>query len=101
MSDQPKVANTGSRKAGRAEWSADVQFRCGNRRAVVQLADISQNGARVKGVFLVRQGDTFYLKLSGMESFEARVVWAEEFEFGCEFLRPLNPVILEALVHSR
>ncbi len=78
-----------------------MQFRCGNRRALVKLADISQEGARVKGVFLVHEDDVFYLKLPGMESIEAKVVWAEEFEFGCKFQRPLNPVILEALVHSR
>lgn len=99
MSAQPNTSNAGERKEARTAWSTDVQFRCGNRRAVVQLADLSPQGARVKGVFRIREDDVFYLKLPGMESIEARVVWAEEFEFGCAFQRPLSQVILEALVH--
>lgn len=75
-----------------------MQFRAGTRRANVKLSDISELGARVEGVFLVHVDDRFFIKLPGMESIEARVAWVADFEFGCEFLRPLNPVILEAMI---
>ncbi len=101
MSAVPAFTNTGGRRSERKAWSAEVQFRSGNRRATVRLADISQQGARVKGVFRVHEDDVFLIKMAGMESIEARVVWTEEFVFGCEFLRPLNPVILETLVNNR
>ena len=39
-----------------------------------------------------------YLTLPGLAPIEARVAWVAEFEFGCEFLKPLNPVILESII---
>ena len=100
MSAAPAFANTGGRRAERKAWTAEVQFRSGTRRATVQLANISPQGARVKGVFRVHEGDVFFLKMPGMESIEARVVWTDEFVFGCEFQRPLSPVVLETLVNN-
>ena len=44
--------------------------------------------------------DHFFIKLPGMESIEARVAWVEDFEFGCEFMKPLNDVVLEALIRQ-
>ena len=89
---------TGERRAERAQFEAAVQFRAGTRRAMVKVRDISQLGARIAGVYLVHEGDRFFLTLPGLQSIEARVAWVEEFEFGCEFAQPLNPVVLEALM---
>lgn len=89
------------RRTERWAWDAEVQFRSGTKRANVRLRDISPLGARIKGVFLVHEGDRFFIRFPGMESIEAKVAWVTEFEFGCEFARPLNPVILEALVSRR
>lgn len=48
-------------------------------------------------MFLVHEGDLVYLKLPMIEPVPARVAWAETFEFGCEFERPLSEVILAAI----
>jgi hypothetical protein len=99
MASEALFQNTGGRRSERLSYGAEVQFRSGTRRANVRLRDISKFGARVSGVFLVHNDDRFFIKLEGMESIEARVVWVEEFEFGCEFIRPLNDVVLENLLH--
>lgn len=86
------------RQAERRHYDGTVQFRAGTKRASVKVMDISRLGARVEGVFLVRKGDRFWLKLPAIEAIEARVAWVKNFEFGCEFVRPLHPVVFDALV---
>ena len=97
MNSQPQFQQTSGRRADRRRYAATVQFRAGTRRANVQVQDISELGARVSGVFLVHEGDRVFLKIGMIEPIEARVVWVTDFEFGCEFLRPLNPVILDTI----
>ena len=97
MSIKPQFQTTGGRRADRQAFAAQVQFRSGNRRAAVQVRDISVLGARISGVFLVHENDLIYLKLPMIEPFPARVVWADSFEFGCAFERPLSGVILAAI----
>lgn len=99
MASVPLYENAGGRRSERQSYTAEVQFRSGNRRANVRLRNISRFGARICGVFLVHEGDRFFIKLHGIESIEARVAWIEQFEFGCEFTRPLNDVVLENLLH--
>lgn len=89
-----------SRRAERRPCRADVQFRAGTKRASVKVSDLSQFGARIEGVFLVHQNDMFWLKLPTLEAIEARVAWVTDFEFGCEFLRPLNPIIFENILRA-
>ncbi len=100
MASEPLFQNTGGRRSERVSFDAEVQFRAGTRRANVRVRDISKFGARVQGVFLVHEEDHFFIKLPGMESIEARVAWVEDFEFGCEFMKPLNDVVLEALIRQ-
>ncbi|MEQ1498522.1 MAG: PilZ domain-containing protein [Novosphingobium sp.] len=101
MIEQAHPNTTGERRADRTGYEAKVQFRAGNRRADVKVLDISGLGARISGVFLVHDGDRFFLKIGNLEPIEARVAWVTDFEFGCEFLRPINEVILEALTNRR
>lgn len=100
MASEPIMPDGGGRRSERWPFSAEVQFRSGTRRANVRLRDISPHGARVQGVYLVRADDHFYIKLPGIEPIEARVAWVEDFEFGCEFARPINQSVLDALVRS-
>lgn len=100
MTSQPPFEQTSGRRADRRRYQAAVQFRAGTRRANVQVQDISELGARISGVFLVHEGDHFYIKIGSLEAIEARVAWVTDFEFGCEFLRPLSPVILDAITRQ-
>lgn len=101
MHSAPPFKTTGGRRAERTPFDAKVHFRVGNRRADVHVRDISELGARISGVFLVHEGDQFFLKIGTLEALAARVVWAKDFEFGCEFTRPLNPAIFAAITSGR
>lgn len=101
MIERQVIQSNFGRRADRKPFAAAVQFRAGNRRAEVRVSDISAFGARVSGVFLVCEDDRFFLKISQLAPIEARVAWVNEFEFGCEFLQPLNEVILEAITNGR
>lgn len=98
MSSEPKFEEMIDRRADRRPFRASVQFRAGLRRANVEVQNISELGARIAGVFLVQQGDRFFIKIGSLQPIEARVAWVTDFEFGCEFLRPFNPAILDSIV---
>jgi hypothetical protein len=95
---QPKFVVTGGRRVDRQRYEAQIQFRKGTRRALVKLCDISRFGARIEGVFLVREGDHLFVTLPGIAPVGARVAWVSQFEFGCEFIQPLNDIILNAII---
>ena len=97
MTTESQSQDPDGRRADRFAFAAKVQFRSGSRRASVQVRDISTSGARISGVFLVRENDLIYLKLPMIESIPARVAWADSFEFGCAFERPLSAVVLAAI----
>ena len=100
MSNELQFQNPGGRRADRLLFAAEVQFRSGTRRASVQVSDISAFGARISGVFLVRENDFFFLKLPIIAPMSARVAWVEKFEFGCEFERPISEAVLAAITTS-
>lgn len=97
MPNEPQFQSDSERRADRLPFAAEVQFRSGSRRASVKVRDISAFGARISGVFLVRENDLFYLKLPIIAPIAARVAWVEAFEFGCEFERPISEVVLAAI----
>lgn len=100
MPGQERLQPIVGRRVDRQPFAAIVQFRSGSRRADVKVLDVSAFGARISGVFQVRQGDQFFLKLPMIEAIPAQIVWVEEFEFGCEFARPLNQIILDAIIRQ-
>jgi len=87
-----------ARSAIRVPFSAAVQFRSGTRRATVRVLDISIKGARVSTVHPMRSGERFYIKLPLIEALEGEVMWCDQFEVGCKFLRPLHPAVLEQIL---
>lgn len=101
MSQEAQIRTSVGRRADRLRYDGTVQFRAGTKRANVQVRDISKLGARISGVFLVREDDRLFLKLGNLEAIEARVAWVSDFEFGCEFMRPLSEVVLEAIIGLR
>ena len=101
MSSEALAKTLSERRVNRQAFDAVVQFRSGSRRADVKVLDISAMGARISGVFLVREHDQFFLKLPMIEPVPARVAWVEEFEFGCEFARPLSEVVLDAIIRMQ
>jgi PilZ domain len=100
MASQPEFESVDGRRAERKPFPATVHFRAGNRRANVEVRDISRFGARIGGVYLVRDGDQLWLKLASLEAIEAKVMWFEDFEFGCEFDKPLSDIVLDSILRT-
>ena len=101
MIERPITEAAAVRRADRKLFAATVQYRAGNKRAEVRVSNISSLGARVSGVFLVREGDRLFLKIGQLAAAEARVAWVNDFEFGCEFVQPLSEVVLDAITSGR
>jgi hypothetical protein len=100
MASQPEFEHANARRAERRPFKASVHFRRGERRANVEVRDITHLGARIAGVFLAHEGDRFWLKIASLEAIEARVAWVEDFNFGCEFDRPLSDIVLESILRT-
>ena len=97
---QPNADTATERKAERVPIRAAVQFRAGARRSQVTVNDLSTHGARISFAHILRAGDQFFLKLPVIEPVEAEVVWVDQFEAGCKFLKPIHPVMFETVIRA-
>ena len=101
MDQYPASAGSApERKAERVSLAAEVQLRSGTRKALVKVHNLSTTGARIAVAQMLRADDQVYLKLPGLEPIEARVVWVDSFEAGCQFVRPLHQAMFEAVVRA-
>lgn len=66
----------------------------------VEILNLSTDGFMAKGISSVEEGCNVWLKLSGLEPQSSRVVWVEEDKAGFEFLNPLHPSVVEAIIAS-
>ena len=89
------------RRASRAEVTVGAGLRQrGASGVTIQLLDLSTNGFRAATHLELEPGIDVWLRLPGLESLHARVVWQRGHMIGCEFVRPLHPAVLEMLVRS-
>ena len=89
------------RRASRAEVAVGAGLRQrGASGVTIQLLDLSTNGFRA-ATHLVLEPDTdIWLRLPGLESLHARVVWQRGHLVGGEFVRPLHPAVLDMIVRN-
>ena len=71
--------------------------RSGGSGVTVQILDLSPEGFRVETHLELAPGADVWVRLPGLESRHARVVWADRFRFGCAFAEPLHPAVVETL----
>lgn len=64
----------------------------------VQILDLSTHGFRAATHLELSAGSDVWLRLPGLEPYQARVVWTKGFLIGCAFERPLHPAVLEMIV---
>lgn len=74
--------------------------RSGGAGVTVQILDLSPEGFRVETHLELAPGADVWVRLPGLESRHARVVWADKFRFGCTFIEPLHPAVV-AMVSAR
>jgi hypothetical protein len=93
--DKPPVP----RRAPRTSLFLDVGLRKhGSRQAAVVLRDISIHGFRAEAYVRTAPDERLWLRLPGLEGWEARVAWVKGDEIGCEFAQPLHPAVLNIIV---
>jgi hypothetical protein len=99
------VASVGStrstRREDRARLKGQVVCRRGPNRQVVELVDLSRTGVRIATMARLQPNERVWLKLPMLEPLEARIVWANGGEAGCEFLVPLHPAIFQVVSRAQ
>lgn len=88
---------------GRRADRIHVQLGAGIRQrgaagVTAQIMDLSTDGFRCTTHLELQVGADVWLRLPGLESTHARVVWVEGPVVGCAFSRALHPAVLEMVV---
>lgn len=90
---------TGPRRVLRAPVSLDARLgRGGFDRALCKVIDISSHGAKLQTYSPLRIGSMIWLTLPTIGQHCATIVWATDFEAGCQFAKPLEEDDFLALV---
>jgi hypothetical protein len=90
---------TTARRASRVRIILPVGVRRpGSHKAGVELRDLSTHGFRAEVFERLSPNDKLWLKLPGVEGWEARVAWVRGDEIGCEFLQPLHPAVVNIIL---
>ena len=90
-------------KRGRRSERVSIEFAAGLRQrgasgVSIQIMDLSVDGFRAATHLELYPGTDVWLRLPGLESCHARVVWAGAHYVGCAFVRPLHPAVLQMIV---
>ncbi len=88
-----------SRKSERVplEMGAGLRQR-GGTGVSIQIVDLSTDGFRASTHLQLAKGTDVWLRLPGLEPYQARVMWAKGNFIGCAFERPLHPAVLDMIV---
>ncbi|WCM28883.1 PilZ domain-containing protein [Sphingomonas sp. QA11] len=87
---EPAMSN-GRRRSPRAPVSLDARIgRGGFDRALCKVTDVSLHGARLHTYSSLRKGSMIWLTLPRLGQVAATIMWADDFEAGCQFQHPLD-----------
>jgi hypothetical protein len=97
------VAPAAHSPRGRRADRIHVQLGAGIRQrgaagVTAQIMDLSTDGFRCTTHLELQVGADVWLRLPGLESTHALVVWVEGPVVGCAFSRALHPAVLEMVV---
>lgn len=91
-SDQGRRRSSRSRVALEAGLGSD-----GVGRTLCKVVDLSLHGARLQTYSALKRGATIWLTLPEIGHVAADVMWADDFNAGCQFHKPLEPGTFESL----
>lgn len=88
-----------SRKSQRVslEMGAGLRQR-GGTGVSIQIVDLSVDGFRASTHLQLAKGTDVWLRLPGLEAYQAKVMWTKGAFIGCAFERPLHPAVLDMIV---
>jgi len=87
------------RKSERVALALDAGLRRrGGTGVSIEILDLSVDGFRASTHLDLPTGAEVWLRLPGLEPWQARVAWAKGHFIGCAFERPLHPAVLDMIV---
>ena len=98
---RPATTNRASRKSERValEIGAGLRQR-GGTGVSIQIMDLSTDGFRASTHLQLEKGSDVWLRLPGLEPYQATVMWSKGSFIGCAFERPLHPAVLDMIVRK-
>ena len=95
---EPAVMS-GRRRAPRAPVSLNARIgRGGLDRTLCKITDLSIHGARIHSYSGLKKGAVIWLTLPLLGQVAATVMWADDFEAGCQFREPLDDLSFASLI---
>jgi len=96
-------ARPGPQQKGRKSERVALELGAGLRQrggtgVSIQIIDLSVHGFRASTHLNLEPGADVWLRLPGLEAYQAKVAWAKGQYVGCAFDRPLHPAVLEMIV---
>ena len=99
---KPSSSSLTSRKSERVSLAMGAGLRQrGGTGVAISIVDLSVDGFRASTHLQLAMGTDVWLRLPGLEPYQAKVMWAKGNFIGCAFERPLHPAVLEMIVKKR
>lgn len=92
-----ETAKTNKRGAARSALGLNAEI-YGARRTLCRVSDISLSGARLRTYSGLKVGSVIWLTLPVVGRVSATVKWADEYNSGCQFAKPLSSETLDSLL---
>ena len=89
------------RRSERRKPNAMASFLRGAERIIVKVTDLSLEGVGFKSPLPLDPGTVIWLKLPLLACREAKVIWCDGSQTGCEFAEPLHPMMFDTLTRPR
>lgn len=92
-------ASHSNRRSPRAPTSLDAKVgRGGLDRALCRMTNVSLHGAKLHTYSPMKKGSRIWLTLPRIGQVIATIMWADDFEAGCQFRDPLDDTAFATLV---
>ena len=75
-------------------------MRRGLRRGSVEVRDLSTHGAKILTLDPLEPGEQIWLTFPMLEPLQVTVMWANRFDAGCRFAKPLHPAVLHVILQK-
>ncbi len=90
-------------RTGRKSERVPIELGAGLRQrggsgVTIQIVDLSVSGFRASTHLDLEPGTDVWLRLPGLEAYQAKVAWSKGQYVGCAFERPLHPAVLDMIV---
>ena len=86
------------RQSNRTAVKMSAAYREGAGRGTIEVVDLSPSGVKIESHLTLAPGAFIWIKLPGLEAWQARIAWVDRHQAGCEFVRPLHPAVFDRVV---